>query len=290
MDLPTLLAENGIPFKIGGEHKDVRPGQFGVACPGCGPGDHERPYLGLSPDGWANCWSCGSTTLKAALLSIGVPGEHYHRLDIQPRKHQERRYGSLVLPSGVGDLKQPHREYLCARGFNPDELVRLWDLKGIGPVCNRYSLRWRIFIPIVYQGDMVSWTTRAVSSKQAIRYLSASPEEEAYPARWVLYGGDYVRNSVIVCEGPADVWRIGPGAVAVLGSNPTNSQIGWLGRIPNRFVLYDSEPAAQRRAEKLMAALDAYPGTSTLLESDSPDPGSATPEVIQQIRELVFNA
>src|SRR5581483_4434906 len=110
----------------------------------------------------------------------------------------------LVLPAGVSDLLKPHRDYLLGRGFSPkqiEDLQRLWGLAGIG-VAGRLS--WRLFIPIYYRGEMVSWTTRSLRDT-GLRYIRARPEEEKYRAHTLLYGHDLVRDTIIVVEGPFDV-------------------------------------------------------------------------------------
>ena len=103
----------------------------------------------------------------------------------------------------------------------------------------------------------------------------------------LLYGEDYCRGSVIIHEGPTDVWRTGPGAVALLGTGFTDAQVLRLSHYGLRIVCFDSEPAAQRRANKLCSLLDGFPGETINVVLDSKDPGSATPKEIAKLRKLL---
>lgn len=194
---------------------------------------------------------------------------------------QERR-GKLVLPNGIGPLLPPHEKYLARRGFDVDQLKLLWKVQGIGI---HQRLGWRIFIPIERDGEVVSWTTRSTSDSVTMRYINAGIGEEAVSAKSLLYGQDYVRNSVIVCEGPLDVWAIGPGAVSTTGLAFTMEQVLAIGKYASRVICFDAESNAQRRARRLAEQLQAYPGeTHVVCLETGKDPAEADKSEIEELR------
>ena len=136
-------------------------------------------------------------------------------------------------------------------------------------------------------GNDGSWTTRAVSDDVKLRYVNARPEEELRPIKSLLYGQHHLRHAVVICEGPTDAWKIGPGAVATFGVNYTKAQLLRMSKYPVRFVCFDSEPIAQQRAQALCEALIPFPGTTKNITLDAMDPGSASEKELRQLRRLL---
>src|SRR5260370_26008807 len=116
-------------------------------------------------------------------------------------------------------------------------------------------LAWRLYIHITYRDKTVSWTTRSLSDKHERRYISSSSSTEALPSKSLLYGEDYCKHSIVVVEGPLDVWTIGEGAVATLGTNYTRKQLEKIAKYPYRTIAYDDEPAAQEQAKRMCREL-----------------------------------
>lgn len=287
MKFNELLQTLEIPYKTEG-HEHCRPGWIQLDCPFCSKGwGHFR--LGYSLDGgFLNCWSCGphrliDTLVEATGLSYGRCKALLNDIE-QPRfAPKERGHGKLVLPPGMDTLLQAHRSYLSRRGFAPSKIERLWGIKGFGPVGN---FAWRIFIPIHYQGEVVSWTTRSIVDS-GVRYLSAKPEQEAMNHKELLYGEDYCRHSVVVHEGPTDVWCTGPGAVATLGTGFSRAQVLKLSKYPVRGICFDNEPTAQKRARELCDMLESFPGETYNIILRSKDAGSASVEETNQLRSFL---
>lgn len=288
MQITEVLEKLNIHFRKEGEDHHARQGWIQVECPWCGK-DTGKHHLGFSTNfGNVNCWKCGvhrtgDTLALASGHSLGyclsllkgfVPS-HYK---------EEKLLGRLTIPNGVDSLSQAHIKYLRGRGFHPNHIVQLWDIKGIGIAS---ELSWSLFIPIYLHGKIVSWTTRSIADRGG-RYSSASRSQEAYHHKDLLYGGDYVRGSTIVCEGPTDVWRIGPGAVATLGLSYTTAQIYELGKIPRRTICFDRGKAAQDRAKKLAKLLCSLPGETQVVELESgEDPDTADSEELEQLRKVL---
>lgn len=289
MEILDILDEYRIPYLTEG-NKHCRVGWIQLDCPFCGK-DSNKFHLGYSlSGGYANCWKCGPHSLPSILVEyLGISFDKAKKLtkdlDTKAIKKEVRKKGKLILPRNIGDLQKAHIKYLKGRGFdNIEELKQLWKIQGIGIGT---KLQWRIFIPIFYKNEMASWTTRSISDNVEARYIHASSEEEVYERNEILYGQDYARHSVILCEGPTDVWKIGPGAVASLGLSYSQKQIVKLIQYPIRAVCFDNEPVAQRRAEALVDLLSIYPGETYNIQLDSKDPGSATEKEIKRIRRLL---
>jgi len=200
---------------------------------------------------------------------------------IRPGDRNGGPKGKLKLPSNLGPLGSPHRRYLKSRGFDPDEIVRLWDVMATG---NDPRLPWRLWLPIKAGGETVSWTSRSIGTAEP-KYLSAGADEESVPHRSILYGADYVRGSCVLVEGPLDAWRIGPGAVAGFGLSLTRDQLAWVSAVPVRAVCLDAEPAARRRQRRVLAALSAMPGETHGVElRTGKDPAEADWKEVKEIR------
>lgn len=286
MNILELLDELNVPHRRFGEAAKVTEGYVGLECPYCG---HGPWYMGINlSSGWTTCWSCGPHRLADLIADVTgrkpadakrlVAGlEHAYT----PKRDEVR--GRLVLPPRVGELLPAHRQYLAGRGFDPDEVAELWKVQGIG-VGGR--LQWRLFIPIHEAGEVVSWTTRAVGDKVPMedRYRGAKRDEEVYPRKRLVYGLDKVMHAVVVCEGPTDVWRIGPGAVCTCGTGWSYGQVRRLSRFPLRVVCFDNEPSAQRRARSLSDQLAPFPGETYVVRLSGKDAASSSQEEIKELR------
>lgn len=285
MEIQDFLTRYSIPFDASGHGKNTS-GRINVRCPQC----DRFPYYGIHVTKlFGNCWQCGYVNLHKALSELSrLPLSTVRELIGEPSSEsllKELHTGTLKLPSDVHDWDLDHtaRQYLASRGFDPDQLKNLWGLRSIGLLGGRLS--WRIFIPVHLNGRIVSWTTRKTNNTEP-RYVSAANSDSAVPIEQALYGIDYVRGSCIVVEGPADAWRIGPGAVALLGLRVHNAQLNQLARLASCVICFDAEEAAQVRARKLLRDLSVLGVrvTNIVLESGS-DPGSASEGEIKQLRD-----
>ena len=280
-----LLEEYEVDFKQPGDHTHVRTGFVGVDCPYCGP-DSRKYHLGINiENGYATCWRCGYHNLAKVLSQLTGRQINQKTLEAYYRGRlptERPKIRPLRLPAGRSPLSLIHRQYLAGRGLDANLAASRWGLEGIGI---HVILGWRIFIPIHLHGKIVSWTTRAIGN-HPVRYLSADPEMDGgMPIKHLLYGEDHARYAVIVVEGPADVWRIGPGAVAVFGIAYSQEQIVRLARFPVRVVCFDAELLAQRAADRLCKQLHPFPGETHRIILPSGDPGEASEVEIQTIRQ-----
>lgn len=290
MNIIELYQQHRTPHMTAGGHHHTRPGWVQTDCPQCGPRSGKW-HLGYCLGGrFFHCWRCGRMPFfetLAALLDIGLPEARKltRDLDAPLATNYARPIGRYKPPAGVGPLLEPHLRYLTERGFEPDELAALWGLGGISIAAR---LGWRIFIPVLQRGKPVSWTTRSISDNVEQRYITASVSEQSCDISHVLFGDDYCYSSVIVCEGPFDVFRFGPGAVALLGQKWSNAQLNKLARYPVRVVCLDNEPDTQRRASRLCDALEGFPGETINVVLNSKDPASASEREVKRVRGLLL--
>jgi hypothetical protein len=154
---------------------------------------------------------------------------------------------------------------------------------GIG-LASKFA--WRVFIPFYFRGEVVSFLTRGIVDEQ--RYRSAQASEEILDHRSLLYGEDHARHAIVICEGPTDVWAIGPGAVATCGIGYKREQVVRMAGFPVRGILYNNEPEAQRRAKKLCRELEVFPGkTFNIVPTykDAAETMNKAPDELQLIRD-----
>ena len=287
MTFTELLKQYGVSYVTEGHHH-CRHGWIQLDCPFCGRGT-QKWHMGYSLDNnFLNCWRCGFHPVIKTLVELTGLQDHIVRkmldnvLTSPPSKIKTVK-GKLKLPKNLEPLGKRHRNYLKSRNFDCSNLEMFWHLKGIGVSA---KLPWRIFIPIHFQGQTESWTTRAIGNNSA-RYISASSDEERIPHKNLLYGEDYARKAIIICEGPTDVWRIGPGAVATLGVNYSPSQLNRMIQYPKRIICFDGDSGAQKRAQRLSDDLSVFAGETFIAQIDEKDPAEASDRTIQKLRKLL---
>ena len=286
-----ILNKYSIHFVQAGQHHHSHAGWLNFDCPYCSP-NSSRYRMGYNTrGGYLNCWVCGPHNLvetlakltglsfnQASLLVKGL-GRTYGK----EQTNQQKTRGVLTLPKGLCDLKKVHREYLQERGFDPDKMAKIWKIQGIGINGGRYA--WRIFIPAYLNDKVVSWTTRSISNQSQLRYLSAGENHESVPLKSILYGEQYCRDTIIINEGPLDAWAVGPGAVATCGVSFTTAQLLRMSKYPKRVILFDNEPEAQRRAEKLLSDLGVFDGETYNVTLDGKDASRSSKKEIALLRK-----
>jgi hypothetical protein len=152
----------------------------------------------------------------------------------------------------------PSVRYMRKRGFDPETLSELW---GVRSCCENTRerpkfFRRRILIPIwrpitnpfapgvTSEVELAGWQARAIDPEDdRPKYLTSRGTKKTEQ----LYGlMEAKRESgpVLVVEGVTDVWRYGPGAVALFGKTISAAQVTLLRRHLGRrqiLVLLDSD-------------------------------------------------
>lgn len=290
-DAERFLKDYGISYVTSGKNTSV--GWVQISCPFCADPSY---HGGISITGAYNCWKCGkkslysviSTILNISYVDVKEIVDKYTYNYKRSREREVTNYEneSLELPIGTGGLKSVHEKYLLSRNFDCDKLekFRLMGTNHIGD----YS--FRVIIPIFYNGKMVSYTGRAIYEDMEPKYKTCSKKEEIIPHKNILYNLDNsIKDTVIVVEGPTDVWRIGDDCVATFGVNFTLQQVKNLVlRYKKIYVLYDSDPAGVQQSEKLVWDLDSLGVEAYRVDLDCGDPAGMGVADVMVLKRSIF--
>lgn len=280
-NIPDLLRDNGVQLDT--EGKNVAVGWVQMKCFAC---DDPSNHLGYNLEKhFFSCWKCGTKQFKptiSALLNISqyevneLLKQYKERPQSITETDKPKRPTILQLPNGSIALSNRHRLYLWQRDFDPDILTERYNLYGTGHLG---SYKFRIIIPVFHKGEMVSYLGRDITDKSDLRYKACTSLKEVRPHKDCLYGLDDVKgDSVVLVEGPADVWRLGQGAVAQFGMLTSIEQLKLLKRFKRRYIMLDSGENEFRQSKKLAAMLSGFSGENVVVEMDSGDPASMTQE------------
>lgn len=298
VDIKKLMIDYNIPFQEGG--KNWQPGWIQVNCPF--PSCSDKGFHGgfkLSTGSY-HCWKCGFHPLVDVLVYLtGFPFKQVLQLRrkyedpfILPQLEKRKKatpltckYPDRSLPvTSVDDISGA--EYLKNRKFNPFELESTWNLRYTGHLGD---YKFRIIAPIFLDGVMVSYQGRDITNQQTLRYKACAIENEVIHHKHIVYGIDYVKDSCVIVEGITDVWRLGPGAVALFGTEWTREQLLFLSnKIQRSHILLDK--GTKRKAEELAYNLSLLGISATLhfLEADDPDdPGGMSDEQASEFMKSV---
>ncbi len=278
------------------EGKNCSPGWVNIRCPFC---QDSSKHLGVNlSNGATHCWKCGKKSLRDVLGALlGVPP--YLALGLIKKfsanapgtalgnnsGHITAQAESLSFPCGTERLKAMHRDYLRKRKFNPEQLEKDWGLLGTGHIGN---YKFRIVVPIYFEGRLVSYQARDITGEALLRYKACAKREEVIHHKYLLYGVDRAcTDKVVICEGITDCWRLGKGAVATFGIKYTTRQVLLLAsRFSKMFILFDSEEQAQEQADRLASELIGLGKKVEILELDQGDPAELSEKEANEIMQL----
>ena len=299
-DLTSYLQEKGIEYSE--EGKNVTSGWTEVNCPFCG--DDPSMHLGISPERLLNCWRCGA---KGNIIKYikAVEDCSWHEAEKIAKKYVDESLEHLrsdiiqrsvssgkgtILPESIKGLSDIHYEYLENRGFNPVEIEKKYKIKAMGRAkyIEDKKFEYRIIIPMIQNNIIVNFTARDFSGKRFPKYVNCQNENSAIPIKNLLYNIDSVRDIALVVEGATDVWKIGDGAVAVMGMEFTMSQINLLlqKKIKKAFIMFDAEERAQKQAKKIAKILSGFIPTA-IIYLDHGDPGDLSQKEVNDITHEV---
>lgn len=285
--VPYLESRNIEPHLPG--EKNVTRGWVNVRCPfpDC---DDPSWHCGINLEsGMFNCYVCGRkghvTRLIAriddcsrdraravfAAMEGSDPSED-RRTEPDPYEGKAKK---CVLPTeATEDFPKIHLSYLKDRGFDPEFLISRYGLRACANV-GRY--KFRIVVPYLLDGRLVTFSSRDVTGRSPIRYKDCPPELSVIPTKETVYNIDRVKDRVLIVEGPFDVMRIGDGAVGTSTDNYGPRQVAMLNGLVRRgvrygFVMFDAGKSARERAERLAGEL-AFEHVEALGLSSPSDPG-----------------
>jgi len=290
MDFLDFLEEHAIPTKSHGEHHHATPNRIQLNCPLCDDGSQSYRMGYHLIEKYLSCWVCGYVKTYDAVVAFTGNKKLAYDIDKEGRKN------SGIFSSAVGlnihtDKKEVTLPELC--GLKPVHLKKLeerriqsnsinfWKLSGTG---HNARCPWSIFIPIYFQGKLVSWCARKLK-EYGPRYIMATDDESIIAPSNLIFGEDWIRHTAFIVEGPLDAMIIGKGAACTFGTGVSDHQVMRLSRFPRRVVCFDNEHEAQKRAENLCRRLSAFGGETIRIQLESgKDPGDASEEELGQIR------
>ena len=239
----------------------VNKGWTNVTCPFC---DDKTFNGGFNNAGdYYHCWKCGGHNFKQALArTVNIPFNEVDTLIEQyagrnsvlnTLNKKQAKATKLTLPTDT--FTSAERKYLKERNFSPKLLHEKYKIVGGGITG---SWKYRIIIPLVLNGKIVSWTARTILSKQQQqklkipRYKNLSIEQSVVDPKSVLYNLDHCEDKIaVLTEGAFDVIRMGDGFFCSFGTELTQSQISMIKqRFEKVFIMFDNEEEAQAKARK----------------------------------------
>lgn len=265
-DVLAFYRDYSVPYLTSG-HKHTRPGWVQTHCPFCVGSQNWHLGCHQASASWV-CWRCGKKDRLRVIGRFARVGNDdalkllgkYRGEPIRIRQPKRRKKPILnahtkhcPLPTGAGSIGEAHCVYLEDRGFDPDEIEHVYKIKGTGAVGHvdytdddgtrhRSPFRFRIIIPVYMNGVRVSYTARDITNTSNTKYRSAPAAVEVRDIKTCLYALDLAkRDAVIVTEGAMDAWKLGPGAVAVMGVSYLPAQVRLLERFRKVFVLFDDD-------------------------------------------------
>lgn len=292
-DITAAAARAGISFD------DYYEEELRADCPFC---DDTRARLGMnSRTKLFHCFNCDAAGNVLGFL-MRVLGMTYEAATEMILAGRSRRRGltelrarvevhrtvntarAIELPTEFEPLVLPetarsHRfwRYLRRRGYS-DDLIRQY---GIG-FARAGRFAWRVIIPVVLYGQLMTFIARAVSQEQRPKYRSPP---DANNSR-VLFNLERVagRETVVLVEGAFDALRIPDQAVATLGTHLSQAQRTLLLRAGVRRVVicWDEDDTGLPQA---YAAARALRGRMEVLQAALPegaDPGQLSVAELQE--------
>lgn len=121
----------------------------------------------------------------------------------------------------------PANLYLYKRKFDPRQISLQYGVRYCyQPPPDYPMITGRLIIPIVMDGKMVMWQARYLGDLPKGSKLPKYLNPRGVSKSALLYGFDEARKSpfVTITEGITNVWRLGSGAVAILGKSVSYPQ------------------------------------------------------------------
>ena len=195
---------------------------------------------------------------------------------IQPPDH-------LIPLSQLPDI-HPVTAYLKDRQFDPHELENTWHIAYCSTRSSAQRARGRIYIPVTQNGQLLAYQARL--PRDVPKGQKDGPRKYLFsddaPRSRLLYNLDRALSDprlVVVCEGPTDVWALGPQGIALFGKTMTFEQEQLLvTRFPAAtvVVLLDADDASAASAGREITYRLKRRSTGPVLQAHLPeglDPG-----------------
>jgi hypothetical protein len=191
----------------------------------------------------------------------------------------------FTFPTHTTDVEKRHLRYLEERGFDPEYIVKHWNLQGTGPVAtvDNISYKHRIIIPIYWNNEIVTYQGRDITNKQPQKYLACPKIREKIHHKHIVYAHpenwEKMKWGTGICtEGVTDVWRLGDSAFCTFGIKYKVEQVRVIAKHFKRVaVFFDDESQASEQAEKMIGELQ-FRGVDAFRVMCKGDPGGLPQE------------
>lgn len=172
---------------------------------------------------------------------------------------ERQPYAKHHIPSLDPRVLEPWKvihPYLTeVRGIPEQNII---DLQvGFGEFEVRGTTSQRIVIPHFWQGDLVGWQTRRLTSDGTPKYLN-TPE---FPKDQTLYGAWHPKQEAVVVESPMSVVskkHVVPNMVATFGATVTDRQVQLLASSPSVTLWFDNDDAGWQATHSVAKRLSSY--------------------------------
>jgi DNA primase len=291
------LDDRGVHYWTNG--KNVTRGWINIQCV-FGSCDDTSNHLGINLEtGNCSCWKCGGRGDFIKLVRLIDHCSYYEATKTvrefrwsgkSTPKEIEKDWPteSIALPKeSTDDFPEPHKAYLIRRGFDPNELRRRYHLRACY-LKGRY--RYRVIIPVIINGLVVNFQGLDVTDRSPQHYRNASNQYAAVEGGRLLYNVDNADRAAVLVEGITDVWRVGFGAIAMLGSRITEGKIRLLKKMNlNRlYVMYDNDAIERgKKAARTLAKIIKKVEYLEIPESDPDDYFRKNPKELTELRNLL---
>lgn len=283
MNIIRLYQDYNIPYLTEG-HKHCREGWVNTPCPFCtGNAGYHLGY-NLESNNFV-CWRCGGHNTVSTLMQL-LNIQRYEAYELVKKyelilqakiKKVKVVMSPFKLPPTLPELPPLHRKYLQKRNFDPDKIISEWGIQATGRIAtlDKINYRYRLIIPVQWQGQTVSFTSRDITDLHPLKYIACPENREKVNIKTILYGKENKWGDLgIVCEGATDVWRLGECACAVMGIKYKPAQVRVLSKLFKRVaVVFDDDVQAVKQAEKLVWDL-RFRGVEAFRVNITGDPGA----------------
>jgi DNA primase len=295
-DVEAYLESRGIAYSTTGNN--VSSGWVGIQCPFC---DDQSNHLGINLN--SKALSCFKCPVKGTIVKLIMKIENIsfpqavevveEFTDIRGSIDKRTLHSEAVSQSvrsidlsefGIVDLMKAQEKYLIKRRFDPELIKKKYKVMS-GGIVHKY--KHRIIIPFYNKyGKILTFQSRDTTGKAQVAYMSLAPKDSVRNIKSLLYNIDTVEDTAIIVEGIFDCWRIGDGAVPILGIRYKHAQLKRLSNLQRCFILFDQ--GAEERAEELGNALSAFVPSVEMLFLPEGDPADLSEDDAKNIRKEIF--
>ena len=296
------------PGAMGGKPRVVSSGEhYSVCCPWCG----DTRYRLFINHRWfehrymANCFNetcctkgdSGKHRLNqlylwlfntSAMVSLTVRSSKVNLDDYAPSLEFVPPEGCVSLSS----LPEDHEAilYIKSRGYNPSVVEKYL---GVGWISEEAVplLRSRLYIPAYSGNKLLGYQARVISEKSVSKQKYINPP--GMKKSKIIYNLDNAsaQNLVVICEGPIDVWSIGPAGVAIFGSDCSYRQLSIIGENFNgKDIAVALDGDASYKADALVESIRGAAARSHVFKvpmAAGEDPGDLRLELWRRIENCL---